>query len=83
MNGTDYPLPNIAVTTSTIALQWKGYITSNERKMLNEIYKVNPLLYDFVTKRLLKSPITGNCFPPSVFVKNPKVFGIDWNKKNL
>ena len=73
MNGSDYPLLSIKVTTNTTILQLAGYITKRERDLLNEIWSMNPLLYDYTLKRVLTSP-TGNKFNPSIFVKNPSIF---------
>jgi predicted TIM-barrel fold metal-dependent hydrolase len=68
VNGTDYPLPAINVLFSTRQLVWRGYITGAERELLNEIYDVNPLLFDLVLKRCVKHPATGARFPASVFM---------------
>jgi len=51
VNGSDYPLPCIDPLISSRLLERKGFITSEDRKVLNEIYDHNPLLYDFVLKR--------------------------------
>ena len=37
---------------------------------MNELYNYNPLLFDFVSKRLLRGP-KGGFFPPSVFKAHP------------
>jgi hypothetical protein len=71
--GTDYPLPVFNFTIHTWALWALGYITFEEKKLLNIIFDENPLLFDFVTKRLLKSPKTGKKFSPSIFGENPKL----------
>jgi hypothetical protein len=67
VNGSDYPLPAINVLFSTRKLERMGYITSEERASLNELYDVNPLLFDLVLKRCVKHPTTGTRFPASVF----------------
>ena len=54
INGSDYPLPAINALISTIELKSLGYITSHEKKCLDEIYNYNPLLFDFVLKRTIK-----------------------------
>lgn len=72
VNGSDYPIPAINVTISTLHLKMKGYMNGNERKALNEIYKFNPLLFDYVLKRTIRSPKTGNKFSAQVFM--PKNF---------
>ena len=40
---------------------------------LNEIYRRNPLLYDFALKRTLHHPETGARFPPTVFMAHPDI----------
>jgi len=73
--GSDYPVPAIKFVVQTSKLVSHQYITENERTLLNEIWEYNPLLFDYVLKRCLKSPRTGNSFPPSVFTYNKKLFG--------
>src|SRR6185295_3090714 len=58
VNGSDYPLPAINVLIRTRSLVKQGYITTDERSSLNEIYHYNPLLFDFALKRTLKLPNT-------------------------
>ncbi|MFZ4798978.1 MAG: amidohydrolase family protein [Bacteroidia bacterium] len=70
INGSDYPLPAINIIIRTSLLEKAGYITKTERKYLNEIYKFNPLLFDFVVKRTIKSPKLNRKFSNSVFMKN-------------
>jgi len=71
--GSDYPVPAVNVVVRTNKLLKYGYITAEERLILNEIYDYNILLFDLVVKRTIKSPSTGNRFSPSIFVGNPKV----------
>jgi hypothetical protein len=59
INGSDYPLPGINFLIRTKELLKKGYINKEERAALNEIYSYNPLLFDFVLKRTLRHPETG------------------------
>jgi predicted TIM-barrel fold metal-dependent hydrolase len=73
--GTDYPLPSMSVSNITSALQLKGFITSEEREYLSEIWNINPILYDFVAKRCMKSPNTGSKFSPVVFSPKLELFG--------
>ena len=75
VNGSDYPLPAINVVISTQVLAFHGFITDHERQALNEIYRINPLLFDFVTKRTLRHPATGAKFPAEVFMINNKLEG--------
>lgn len=71
VNGSDYPLPalNLVIWTAQAARQ--GLITRRERRALNEIYKVNPLLFDFVLKRTLKDPKSGRRLPGALFQRDP------------
>jgi len=50
VNGSDYPLPAINMVVHTKKLVKMGFITSKERKILNEIYDYNPLLFDMLLK---------------------------------
>lgn len=68
VNGSDYPLPAINFLVMTGSLVRSGFITAEERSALDEIYRYNPLLFDFVLKRTLRHPETGRRFPPSVFM---------------
>ncbi|MBP1751652.1 MAG: amidohydrolase 2 [Geobacteraceae bacterium] len=68
VNGSDYPLPAINFLVMTGRLARRGFITPGERKALDEIYRYNPLLFDFVLKRTVRDPETGRRFSPSVFM---------------
>lgn len=70
VNGSDYPLPAINILISTKLLAYYGFITEEEKHLLNEIYRANPLLFDFVVKRTLRHPTLGTRFPASVFMIN-------------
>jgi len=71
VNGSDYPLPAINSLIRTRSLASDGFITSEERTALNEIYDYNPLLFDFVLKRTMRHPETKQKLAPSVFMENP------------
>ncbi len=73
VNGSDYPLPAVNVVIWTGELVDQGFITAEERALIDEIYGYNPLLFDFVLKRTLKHPETGARFPPSMFVAHPQL----------
>ncbi len=73
LNGSDYPLPAINILIRTRPLVRGGYIDSDERESLNEIYDYNPLLFDFVLKRTLKLPGTQKRLPASVFMTNQRL----------
>jgi predicted TIM-barrel fold metal-dependent hydrolase len=70
VNGSDYPLPAVNVVIRTSDLVSAGFITARERSLLNEIYDINPLLFDFVVKRTLRHPQTGDQLPPEIFLKH-------------
>jgi hypothetical protein len=65
--GTDYPVPAVWVVVWTSTLVRYGLITAEQRTILDQIYKHNALLFDFVLKRCLKSPKTGAKFKDCVF----------------
>ncbi|MBI3819838.1 MAG: amidohydrolase family protein [Planctomycetes bacterium] len=73
VNGTDYPIPAINIVVRTGKLRSLGLITPDERRALNEIYKYDPVVFDFVLKRTLHLTDpdgTVHRFAPSVFVEN-------------
>jgi len=67
VNGSDYPLPAMDCVIWTAQLVRMGRITSAERRSLNEIFRRNPLLFDFVLKRILRDPKTGQRLSDHVF----------------
>eukprot|EP01090_Pellita_catalonica_P016311 TRINITY_DN4630_c0_g1_i2.p2 TRINITY_DN4630_c0_g1~~TRINITY_DN4630_c0_g1_i2.p2 ORF type:complete len:349 (+),score=70.79 TRINITY_DN4630_c0_g1_i2:367-1413(+) len=71
--GSDYPVPAINFVVQTSALVRNRYITEEDRTALNEIYAINPLLFDLMTKLLIKSPDKGNRFSRKVFQPNPSL----------
>ncbi|WP_243287063.1 amidohydrolase family protein [Geothrix terrae] len=71
LNGSDYPLPGVDLVVWTRGLVQLKLITAAERKALNEIWKANPLLFDFVLKRTLRDPRTGRQFAASIFQRDP------------
>jgi len=82
LNGSDYPLPSINVVIHTRSLVKHKMLTQEERKYLNEIYKYNPIVFDYVLKRTLKHPETGKSFSPSVFVAIDDKLRDDKNETN-
>jgi predicted TIM-barrel fold metal-dependent hydrolase len=70
VNGSDYPLPAVNIVIRTTTLLKRGYISADDRPLLNEIYNYNPLLFDFVLKRTLKRPGTEKRLPASIFMTN-------------
>ncbi len=75
MDGSDYPLPTINIVIQTKALVKHGFITKRERGHLNEIYNYNPLLFDYVVKRTIRHPDTGESLPASIFQAHPAFEG--------
>ncbi|MDP2874835.1 MAG: hypothetical protein Q8O00_01545, partial [Holophaga sp.] len=68
INGSDYPLPGVDLVIWTRKLVQMRMITPAERRALNEIWKDNPLLFDFVLKRTLRDPKSGRKLPTSAFL---------------
>jgi predicted TIM-barrel fold metal-dependent hydrolase len=73
INGSDYPLPAVNFVIQTRALVSSGHITEDERTLINEIYDVNPLLFDYVLKRTIRHSKNGQRFPPKIFIHNEKL----------
>lgn len=71
LHGSDYPLPGIMPLYSTDMLIRDGLLPVASREPLLAIRRHNPLLYDFVLKRTLRSQ--GKGFAASVF-ETRKVF---------
>ncbi len=72
ISGSDYPVCAINALMQTRAIVEKGFLTEDERTALNEIDQHNPLLFDFVLKRTVRS--NGHRFHDSVFTARPAVF---------
>jgi predicted TIM-barrel fold metal-dependent hydrolase len=66
--GSDYPLPATYFLYPVDKLIEEGYLKSHLGKPLKEIFKYNPLVFDFVLKRNIQHPITGKKLPPEVFL---------------
>ncbi len=74
INGSDYPLPGVNASISTLLLHKLGYIEKNAQEPLKDIYHFNPLLFDFVLKRQLKHFKNNDwMFDKSVFKINDKL----------
>ena len=65
--GSDYPLPAINFLYRTSQLKKLGYLTEKKARILNEIYKYNPLLFHFVMLRNIKHPKTGKYLKANAF----------------
>lgn len=75
VNGSDYPLPAVNILVHLRQVQKHGFIEQSDVAPLREIYRHNPLLFDFVLKRRLRHPDTGAAFPVSVFLGRPAIDG--------
>ena len=73
LNGSDYPLPAVNFVIQTRALSRSGHITPSQRTALNEIYDINPLLFDYVLKRTIRHSKTGQRLPATIFMRNSKL----------
>ena len=65
LNGSDYPLPGVMPLYSVDYLVSLGLLERAAAPVLTEIRAHNPLLFDFVVKRHLRS--NGKAFSPAVF----------------
>lgn len=72
LNGSDYPLPAINALLQTGAIVQAGFLTEDERRVLNEIDQHDPLLFDFAIKRTLH--LGTQRFADDVFMARPEVF---------
>ena len=71
VNGSDYPLPAINFLILIRPLLRNGYINAEHATLLREIYRANPLVFDFVLKRIMVAPGTRMHFADSVFQAHP------------
>ena len=76
INGSDYPVVLLNMVIWTPQLVHYGYITNAEAKLLREIFHINPMLFDVVTKRMLKLPSGERAFGIHVFLDNPLLFKV-------
>jgi len=65
LNGSDYPLPGVMPMFSVTDLASLGLLPERAAPVLMEIREHNPLLFDFVVKRSLRS--NGKALAPRVF----------------
>lgn len=73
VNGSDYPTPGMDVAFSTRHLVHEGFLSKEEAVLLEEIYKYNPLLFDFVLKRTVKHPQAGTRFAKEIFMASHRL----------
>jgi mannonate dehydratase len=75
IHGSDYPIPGIDPLINLFQLWSMDLIRWEDRAPLSRLFDQNPILGDFVLKRVLTidgGPPTG--FPPSVFCPGTAVF---------
>jgi predicted TIM-barrel fold metal-dependent hydrolase len=72
VNGSDYPLPGVVPLFALSRMVGQGLITTEQAALCSEIRRYNPLLFDFVLKRCLRS--RGKGLAPGVF-ESRRVFG--------
>ena len=65
VNGSDYPLPGVIPLISLRQLQNRGFLDNPAAQLLSEVRNHNPILFDFLLKRLLHHD--GKRFPAQVF----------------
>ncbi len=65
LHGSDYPLPGVLPLISSATLARAGLLPKDAVADLDELREHNPLLFDFVLKRLLNWQ--GHSFSPAVF----------------
>lgn len=71
LHGSDYPLPALNAVISTKLLVSSNYLEEEDREPLNEIYKWNPLVFDYVLKRTVHHPADPTKkFSASMFIQN-------------
>lgn len=66
INGSDYPLPAVMPLFSPGYLAGRGLLTTQQDNLLREIRHYNPLLFDFLHKRMLR--LDGEGFADNVFM---------------
>jgi len=75
VNGSDYPIPGIDPLINLFQLWTMGLIRWRDKPGIARLFKQNPLLGDFVLKRVLCDASGESVgFPPEVFCPDPSVF---------
>ena len=67
IHGSDYPLPAVNALIRMKPLLKYGFITATDANVAKEVYKSNPLLFDFILKGMLKDLLIGTHFVDEVF----------------
>ena len=71
VNGSDYPLPISNYVNPVKTLYKYGFITGQQSHHLETIYQYNPLLFDFLLKRIAIHPENKNRLPLHYFKSLP------------
>ena len=74
LHGSDYPLPGVLPLISSTTLARAGLLPKGAVADLDTLREHNPLLFDFVLKRLLNWQ--GHSFSPAVF-NTRRIFAVD------
>ncbi|MDE0157880.1 MAG: amidohydrolase family protein [Gammaproteobacteria bacterium] len=72
VNGSDYPLPGVVPLISLRKLRKRGFLDETAAQVLEQVRQHNPILFDFMLKRLLRSD--GKRFSPTIF-ESRRVYG--------
>ncbi len=72
INGSDYPLVCVSLMNRTAPFVRLKLIDPAQGRLLREIYRLNPLMWDFVIKRIMRGP-NGERFPDRVFLRDPRL----------
>lgn len=68
VDGSDWPLPGVAVLYRTRALERAGFLTADERAALDDLCDFHPLLFDLALKRTVHAPESGERFDVEAFL---------------
>ena len=71
--GSDYPLPALRFMLSPSKLQLGGLLEPEDRRLCNELFRTNPLLFDFAVNRSLRVVEGGK-----VYRFSTRVFETEW-----
>jgi uncharacterized protein len=71
VNGSDYPINALNLVVQTRILVHRGFLDREDGEPLRQIYRYNPLLFDFVLKRSLRHPESGARLADTAFEVPP------------
>lgn len=73
--GSDYPFSAVDVNIRLGRLVEAGFLSREQGRALNEIYRYNPLLFNFATARTVHLPDTDVRFDEVLFTRRPVLAG--------